>query len=75
MDRLIAMAGKTPQFNQLLMEQRPPLVVPVGDDEKAWQPFAAAANMAYLQRLFGQQPDERLIAWSRIIGAYDRGHG
>jgi len=51
-----------------------PMVVPVGDDEQDWQPYAMAADKAYVRRILQRDVNERVISWAGIINAYARGN-
>ncbi len=74
MEEIARLAVAVPQLNQRLMGMQPPLVVPVSSGDTAtWLPFAAAANDAFVKKIFsGQSADRRLIAWSTMIDAYAR---
>ena len=49
-----------------------PLIVP-GRDELDWLPFGSAVDRAFVSRwMQDTEPDTRLVAWTRMLGAYAR---
>lgn len=72
-DRIANLAAATPQWNERLMAQELPLTVPLARKDSAWLPFAAAANAAYVKKIFsGDSPDPRLIRMTEIIDSFSR---
>jgi ABC-type transport system involved in cytochrome c biogenesis permease subunit len=61
-------------LNERLMNMQPPLVVPTGENETEWMPFAAAVNKAYVGQILLHEPvDEATLAWNQMLSSYANG--